>query len=131
MKISTVRTDSTVIRGFVITDDTPVVPMTYSHPPKQVRIERGTIRYTWQDGAWKVKNAWAIKLTGPVLKKDGTDSKNEHTRNPANGYDQCVHDSGHEWIATEGWEWLADIVTALRPTGALTLPEHSGAEVTE
>jgi hypothetical protein len=131
MRISTMTTDSrmTVTRQFVITEGNPVIPMVYSSTRKDVVVDRGVIQYTWQDGGWKVQDAWAIDLTGDVLKKDGNRSKNSHTRHPEDDYDWRVHDSGREWVAPPGWEWLDAVVAELRPSGNLSAPLLDDHEV--
>lgn len=121
MKVSTTDTQMSVTRQFLITEGNPVVNMAYSSPPKRVVIDRGTIRYTWVDGGWKVQGPWDINLVGDVLKKDGTRSKNGHRRHPENDYEWRLGFSGREWVAPEGWEWLEEIVALLRPNGDLSM----------
>ena len=51
MKVTSGSGRATVVRHFKITDAHPVVGVAYAAAPKQVRIERGTIAYTWRTGA--------------------------------------------------------------------------------
>lgn len=119
MKISTMNSQMVVTRQFAITKDNPVVGMAYSSPPKKMIVDRGVIRYTWKDGGWKVRDAWSIDLTGDVLKKDGTRSKNVHTRCPDD--DWKLGFPSREWVAPEDYRWLEAIVALLRPTGDVVL----------
>lgn len=121
MKVTTMTTQMVVTRQFTITEDNPVVGMAYSSPPKKMIVDRGVIKYTWEDGGWKVRDAWSIDLTGDVLKKDGTRSKNVHTRNPEDDYNWKLGFSSREWVAPEGYQWLESIVALLRPGGDLSM----------
>ncbi len=117
MKISTNSVRAVITRHFTIETDHPVVPMAYSTASRKVRIEGGTIRYTWADRAW-VTGEWNIDITGSVLKKDGTPGKSDHTRHPetAKGYSTF-----RNYTPAEGWEWMGEIVDLLRPDGNATL----------
>lgn len=126
MRVSTPReAHLTVTRQFIITEDEPVVPMTYSSPPKKVRIERGAIEYQWFDGGWHVRNEYAVSLTGTVLLKNGLPGKNLHTR-PAESQPRSW--SNPFLIVADGWQWLDEIIWLLRPTGIapgmLVLDDH-------
>lgn len=99
MKIKTGSTRMETVRHFVIVEDCPIVPMAYARPPKEVRIVRGYITYRWHRGEWNVQNDWSVSISGTVLKKDGTDSKNDHSRQGAD------------------WPWLNEIIDLLRPAG--------------
>lgn len=129
MKVSTMTTHMVITRRFTITEGLPVIPMAYCDPRKDVRIDRGVIKYTWEDGGWKVRDAWAIDLIGSVLKKDGTDSKNTHSRHPEDSYHWKLGLPGREWVAPEGYLWLEAIVAELRPSGDLSMSVLSEHEV--
>jgi hypothetical protein len=115
MKISSTDTVARVLRRFVITEDHPVVGMAYASQPKKVRIERGLIEYQYRDGKWVVATQFSISLSGPVLKKDGTGSKNDHTRHP----ETASYSDAENFRAD--FAWLKPIVDLLRPTGRVAL----------
>lgn len=125
MKISSTSTAATVVRRFTIEADRPIVRMAYASRPRKVRIARGTIQYAWNGQEWTVKDAWSIDVAGPVLKNDGTDSKNDHSRHP----DDIYRFRGQAMALTEEFEWLYPIIDLLRPVGTLALAEHDGTEV--
>lgn len=129
MKVSTTNSQMTVTRQFTITEDNPVIGMAYSSPPKKVIVDRGVIKYTWEDGGWKVRDAWSIDLTGDVLKKDGTRSENAHSRHPEDDYDWRLGFPSREWVAPEDYRWLESIVTLLRPNGDLSMMILNDSEV--
>lgn len=125
MKISSASTAATVVRRFTIEADHPIVWMAYASRPRKVRIARGTITYIWNGQEWIVKDAWSIDVAGPVLKNDGTDSKNDHSRHP----DDIYRFSGQAMELTEEFEWLNPIIDLLRPVGTLALADPDGTEV--
>lgn len=117
MKITTARTNQSVTRHFEITEQQPIVPMAYSQAGRKVRIERGSIEYTWQDGEWVAHSDWSINLNGVILLKNGGDSKNSHTRHPG----RTSWRPGSPWKPE--FEWIQPIIDLLRPVGALSLTE--------
>lgn len=129
MKVSTTNSQMVVTRQFTITEDNPVVDMAYSSPPKKVIVDRGVIKYTWEDGGWKVRTGRSIVLAGDVLKKDGTRSKNAHSRSPEDDYDWKPGGPGREWAAPEDYRWLESIVALLRPNGDLSMMVLDESEV--
>lgn len=127
MKVSTGSNESMkVVRRFIITEGEPVVAMAYSQPPKKVRIDRGVIQYTWRDGGWQVESEWAVNLTGTVLLKSGLPGKNTHTRHPDS--DPAFRREPFLVLA-EGWEWLDEIISLLRPSGEVSVEQLSEYEV--
>jgi hypothetical protein len=111
MKVSSTGTVARITRQFRITEDHPVVGMAYARPPKKVRIEWGSIEYILtRDGLWTPNSQFSIKIAGPVLKNDGTDSKNRHDRSP----ETFTYDSED---FTDEFAWLKPIVDLLRPSG--------------
>jgi hypothetical protein len=127
MKITSAHTRAEVRRQFTIQTDHPVVGMAYSSPPKQIRVVRGSVTYSWIDGAWTVKDAWAMSVGGPVLKKDGTDGKNDHNRRPDENY-KLSRELGR-LILTQEFEWLYPIVELLRPTPEMGMMVLNESEV--
>lgn len=126
MKITSGHTLSRVTRQFEITDDQPVVGMAYSRPPKKVRVYSGVIEYTWKGGAWIVINERAVNLRGIVLKKDGSESANSHSRHPI---------ATSNWMAlqlqlADEFAWLQPVIDLLRPTGELSMMTLAGTKVT-
>lgn len=124
MKISTSSASASVVRRFTIEADRPVVSMAYAARPRKVVITRGEIRYTLVDGEWVVKDIWSISISGAVLKNDGTESKNDHTRHPGGGGRWGV-----SMELVEEFEWLNPIIDALRPMGDLLTADFDGIEV--
>ena len=129
MKVTSGHDSRRITRRFTIEADQPVVAMAYSNPPKKVVIERGEINYTFDSeiGRWVAKDGWAITVAGTVLKKDGTPSKNDHSRRAADKYFQ----GQSEYVPAEGWEWLQLIIDLLRPTGHVSMIILNEAEVKE
>lgn len=112
MKVTSGNTNMRIKRRFDITEDRPTVPMAYARPPKQVLVDHVEVEYVWKGGAWVVDSCFSVDISGEVLKKDDTPSKNRHTRHaPSTGaYDR-----------EEPWAWLDAVIDLLRPTGDLTM----------
>ena len=117
MKVSTKSTTATIVRQFEITEGHPVVLMAYSLAGKKIRVESGEIKYTWKGGRWVVFNEYAISLVGVVLKKDGSDSLNQHSR--IAGAKRVP--SFNPWELSQDFLWLQPIVDLLRPKGDLSM----------
>jgi len=126
MKVTTGQAHATISRSFVINTDNPVVDMAYSNPPKEVVVDRGTIEYDWKDGRWIVKSYWSVTVVGDVLKKDGTRSKNTHSRNAREARGSL---RAPELVLHEDWAWLQSIIDLLRPNGDLSMTVLNEAEV--
>lgn len=126
MKVSSTDSHAEIIRQFTITEGNPVVGMAYSNPPKLVVVERGAIRYTWQDGKWIVRNEWAVKTVGTVLKKDGTPSKNTHSREGGTAANSWRNP---EYVPAQDWKWIEPIIDLLRPNGDLSMMTLTESEV--
>jgi hypothetical protein len=117
MKYTDDSTTATYTRRINITDG-PVHGQAYSTTGRQFRAERITIPYALTDaGTWEVYSAWAIDITGVVLRKDGSDSQNTHSRKPdsANRYREPLRFEGE-------WAWVGELIDAARPEGRVTLP---------
>lgn len=82
----------------------------YPHSTAKVFRIEGIVVTFWYDTekGWKV-STWP-ELHGTELKKDGTDSKN---RRSASAYD---------WKSAPEFQWLRDLVDAVRPTDRVGLP---------
>lgn len=128
MKITSGSVRATIKRNFTIESDHPVAHMAYSNPPKEVIINSGVIEYTFLDGRWIVKDRWAVDVVGDVLKKDGTRSKNAHSRSAQDAPD--IYHSP-ELVLHEDWAWLQAIIDRLRPNGDLTMSIYREYEVGE
>ena len=126
MKVSSTNSNATITRSFTITEGNPVVHMAYSSPPKEVVVDRGTIKYTWDGGRWVVKDCWAVVVVGDVLKKDGTRSKNTHSRK---GEAEPNTWREPEYVPHENWAWLQPIIDLLRPSGDLSMMVLTDSEV--
>jgi hypothetical protein len=97
-------------------EDGPVHGQAYSTTGRRFRVTHVEILYSLNaEGEWSVKNDFAIKVSGVVLKKDGSDSANHHTRSP-----ERFNWSDKKPIPE--WEWLTILVDALRPEGTPELP---------
>lgn len=123
MKVSTDGTRHSIVRTFEITEDHPIVGLAYATRPKKVRITKGAIEYHYEDGAWAVRSSFNINLIGVVLKQDGTDSKNTHSRHP----EQTSYRSDAPF--REDFAWVQPIVDLLRPTGTVGLMILNESEV--
>jgi hypothetical protein len=127
MKVSTEPAHMTVVRRFKISEGHPVVGMAYSRDGKKIRVYAGEIDYTWKDGRWIITSEYSIKLNSVVLRKDGTDSKNLHSRPP--GSTRARYDQ--PWELHEDFAWLQPIIDLLRPGGDLTMTILNEHEVNE
>lgn len=74
MKITTSKTHANVRRWIDIKDG-PVLVSDNSSVGRKYRVEKICISYTWKDGIFVVDSTFDIKLVGPFLKKDGSDSR--------------------------------------------------------
>lgn len=97
--------------------DGPVHPMAYSQTGKVFRVDHVEIRYTLdpESGHWDWNSRSDINLTGPVLKKDGSDSRNFHTRHPGCKY--------NPYRLAEDYAWVGKLIEDARPIGEVHLPE--------
>jgi hypothetical protein len=112
VKLKDTATHAKITRSMEIEPEgAPVLPLEYSRDDKRFRVTRITITYTWTAGRWTNDSYAAVQMTGPVLKKDGTDSKNDHTRYPAYGWPRDP----------DMYPWLTAIVDLLRPTTDMIL----------
>lgn len=123
MKLTEPRAATALFTRRINVAEGPVHPMAYSSTGKTFRVERVGIDYNLaKDGTWQVVRESSVWVTGTVLKKDGSDSRNDHTRTPR-------ADPG-TWGApvtfTGEWEWLNSLIDAARPVGAVTLPALGG-----
>ena len=100
MRITPAPIHLSVKRSATITDG-PILPMSTSTTGKKFRLERITVTYTWNGSAWKANGSYSVDLGGTILKKDGTDSLNDH--------------SGR--LYGNRPVWLTEIVARLRPHG--------------
>lgn len=107
MKLKDVATHAKITRTVEIEPEgAPVLPLEYSLDGKRFRVTLLAITYTWTAGRWTTDSYSSVQMSGPVLKKDGTDSKNSHTRYPYYGW------LGHP----DMYPWLGTVIDALRPT---------------
>jgi hypothetical protein len=111
-------------------EDGPLVDAAYFNPPKKVRITSGVITYAWQDGEWVVRNAWSVKVSGTVLKKDGTDSKADHARTAKERPRNWSEPTPTTLEVADDWGWLQEIIDLLRPVGGPTMVTLTKHEVT-
>ena len=118
MKFTESSHNATYTRFFSIADG-PVHPTAYSPTGKVFRVQRVKVTYTLdtESGRWEAKNSSAVDLGGTVLKKDGSDSLNDHSRWPQ--YDYKTH------AFTPEYAWVSELIEAARPIGEVRLPEVS------
>jgi hypothetical protein len=128
MKVTSQNSYTETKRYFDV-EDGPLVDAEYFSPPKKVRVNRGCITYTWQDGEWIVPNAWAVEVSGPVLKKDGTASKAEHARRAKERPRNWSEPTPTALEVADDWGWLQEIIDLLQPVGGPTVAELTGHEV--
>lgn len=121
MKISTIDEPNMRIKRTAILDDGPVVPMAYSSTGKRFRVERVTVEYHYKDGKWVIGSHFAVDMSGTVLKKDDTDSKNWHTSHPK--YDYKLH------AYPPRYAFAMKIVDMLRPQGGVSMIGYLEHEV--
>ena len=109
MKVSqTDRTDK-ITRSFDI-EDGPVLPFPYSRAGKTFRVKTVVIEYTSRGGggAWAIQGTFSVQLTGPVLRKDGTEGKETYNGRPES--DAALGDLPH-------YRWLRSLIGVARPYG--------------
>lgn len=119
MKFTEAQPSQTRCVRYISIEDGPVHGLEYSATGRRFRVETVTVEYTLTPaGTWEVRSAWDIRVTGTVLKNDGSDSKNGHSRRPETdrtSYGQPPRFEGE-------WQWAGDLIEAARPTGTITLP---------
>lgn len=100
--------------------DGPVHNQAFSTRGRMFQVERVSIEYK-QDpatGVWLVQSEYDITVSGTTLKRDGTPSKNDHSRNPG-----CHFNGRVGFAPTPEWAWLDDVIERYAPIGGITVPE--------
>lgn len=120
MKLTTTTPSMTITQRATFGVTGPVIPAASSATGKLMRIEFIMINYTVDaDGQWGVRFDSSIELSGPYLKKDGSDS--------------AVHaDNRAPFGFVRGdvkMPWLTAVVDALRPTGEIIIPTTHSLEI--
>jgi len=93
-----------VTRNVNVTDG-QIRPQPYSLAGRTYRVEYVVITYSYVAWGWATKG---IQMSGTVLRKDGSDSKNDAR--------ESIYNS-------EGApEWLAGLIDGIRPVGVPVLP---------
>lgn len=101
---------ATLIRRINIIDG-PVMPHPSSSTGKRIRVRHASITFALKGGEWIVDGWYGLKVTGAVLKKDGTEGKDV--------WGGTVH---YTWQKMPEYVWLARLIDAVRPEGAPQLP---------
>lgn len=114
MQITHSQTRTRTLRRFTV-EDGPVLPQPYSSAGRRFRVERVTLEYTL-DGTFGDWTFAAAQVGGTVLKKDGTDSANQHD---SSVYSYDIRDRKSRW------GWLAQAIDTFRPTGTADYPVRS------
>lgn len=113
MKISGVTYWRPEVRIGVEIEDGPVLPMAYSRAGGRYRVDAVSVMWSMdQHGQW---DAQFVTLSGPRIKKDGTDSLNRYEC-PLMSYDLRDLKDGKA-TAVERWGWLLPVLGVLRPQG--------------
>lgn len=87
-------------------DNGPVLVRPYSSVGRRMRVERVSIAYYLdREGVWTI-SSYGTTLTGPELKKDGSDSVNIAEERMPTGFE-----------ADPRFAWLSDLGTELCPVG--------------
>lgn len=119
MKITQTRRADQIVRTFDI-EDGPVLPFPYSSAGKTFRVKQVTIVYrNHGNSPWEVEGIFSISITGPVLKKDGTEGKEIFNGRPES-------DALTAGLLSH-YQWLRELIDLARPSGrstALTIYEH-------
>lgn len=107
MKVKTVQGLAEVRRFLEVTDG-PTLEVAHSQTGKTFRLMRVELTYRWKASVqmWVIDTGYAVKLTGIVLKKDGSDGLSTHKRTAPMNFET---DESPEWT------WLRRIVDSLRP----------------
>lgn len=106
MKISSAKTLASVER-YIDIEGGPIAKMDTSYTGKTFQVQRIRVTYTWKNGAFFVEGLHSVQLFGPVIKQDGTHSKNFHAgRIPSDEY----FDNGRKFPL-----WLRRIAALNRP----------------
>lgn len=106
MFVTPSHTDHPTVNRHAIVTDGPIVSA-HRADGKLMRVERVRITYQWSSGnqLWNASK-YSTDVSGPVLKKDGTDSQ----------LDATIRYYG------ETPAWIAEIVDRLRPHGLPVIP---------
>lgn len=100
-------------------EDGPRVPVAYSQAGGQYRVDLIVIAWEVHDEteSWK---ASSVTLTGPRIKKDGTEGKSEYTATLYWYNIDALLEGKPEAVKTYGW--LLPVLEALRPRGLPPAP---------
>lgn len=100
----------TITRSFEIADG-PVMAHPNSTTGKKLRVTHCSISFRLKGDAW-VADGWSdFRISGVVLKKDGSDSKET--------WGGTVH---YSWEKRAEYNWLRTLVAAVQPEGTPTFP---------
>lgn len=113
MKFTSKDAEMTMTRSLDITEGSPVVNQAYSE--RLIRVTSVEIKYTFDPERvrWFTRSYHNIKVSGVVLKKDGTDSKLTHDRWAKEADRSAL---SPEYVAHPDWAWLVTLIDLMRPT---------------
>lgn len=88
-------------------EDGPTVPRPYAARPRDFRLEYVRASFVWRENtrSWET-DFFSLRVCGPELKQDGTDSRNEYNDRPPNNYE-----------TDPKWADVVRVVQAIRPEG--------------
>ena len=123
MKVTESRTRREIVNTFNIQDGA-VLAMRHSSIDRKYRVERVTITYTFvpEKNAWIVQSGFNVELLGTVLKKDGSDSKNDHRT-------YAPYDALSNPLKYPHLDWLFDIIDMAQPVGVPNQMKVRGVEI--
>jgi len=120
MKVTTDQARATVRRVARITDGPVVHPSGYK---RDFRVETVVIDYAWKGGRFVIEGTFSIHLSGPWLKKDGSNAKDSAGR---------MRPQYESWSSDDfapQYAFLAPIIDLLRPNGDLSMTTLNELEI--
>lgn len=112
MKVTSTETDQKITRTVRIDDGPVVQPDGYR---RRFRVQIVTITYTWTGQHWEARDGFNFSLSGPWVKKDGTNAADRATG---------MRPDYEDWSArafTDQYKFLHVVRDLLRPRGAAAM----------
>lgn len=123
MKVTESDTRREIVSVFDV-EGGPVLPMEHSTIDRKYRVEKVKVTYKFstEKNAWIVQSGFHVELSGTVLKRDGSDSKNYHQVHVPYG-------ALREPLKYPHLDWLFDIVDMAQPVGVPNQMKVRGVEI--
>lgn len=108
MKLTETSTNMIVTRHLAV-ENGPTLTEPYG-AKRNFRVDRVSIDYIWEGGAWVTPGSYSVSISGPTIKKDGGERVARVK----------AHPQYTDWSArrlSPEYEWTQRLVNFLRPQG--------------